>query len=156
MTPLVPLAPLHYRQAQKQDMPWAYSLFRENLRRYIEQTWGWDEVFQRHSFDMNLPAQAWQIASQQGQDVAAYCLKDQGEYLQLAMLLVLADRQRQGIGSQIITDIKQQATTRGMPLRLDVLKRNPAHEFYRATGFAVEDQDGDRFRFYWSPTTSEN
>lgn len=143
---------LHYRQAESRDMPWAYTLFRDNLRIYIEQTWGWDEIFQRHSFDMNLPARAWQIASQQEDDVGAYCRKDRGDHLHLAMLLVTTDWQRRGIGTQIIRDIQQQATARSTPLRLNVLKCNPAHSFYLANGFTVEDQDADRFRFYWSPS----
>jgi len=147
---------LHYRRADKKDMPWAYALFKDNLQVYIRQTWGWDEVFQRHSFEENLPASAWQIACHDQTEVGAYCLKQHHDHLHLAMLLVVTDRQRQGIGSQIINHLKQQAIERGMPLRLNVLRSNPAHRFYRTAGFVLEDQDADRFCFCWSPSASQN
>ncbi len=159
---------LHYRQAQKADMPWAYALFRRHLKPYIEQTWGWDEVFQQHSFEVNLPAADWQIvsvsesvsasgatpASGSLQDVAAYCVKHRADHIHLAMLVVQAERQGQGLGRRIITHIQQLASARGSEIRLSVLKCNPAHHFYRATGFLVTAQDPDRYQFNWTPPSS--
>jgi len=149
---------LHYRQAKKADMPWAYTLFRRHLKPYIEQTWGWDEVFQKHSFEANLPAAHWQIVSIStqgiGQDIGAYCIKYKADHIHLAMLVVQAELQGKGLGRGIIEHIQQLATARRSEIRLSVLKCNPAHHFYRSTGFRVTAQDPERYQFSWTPPSS--
>ena len=143
------MRPLTLRPARKQDMAWIYSLFRRCMRTYIEQTWGWDEELQAHSFAANLPVAHWTVAEQSQQPVAAFCVEQQPDNLHLAMLLVEPDCQRRGIGSQLMQRLQQQASEQQLTLRLSVLRCNPASAFYHHLGFVQEAEDTERYRFCW-------
>jgi len=140
---------LDSRPARKQDMTWIYALFRRCMKHFIEQTWGWDEVLQAHSFRENLPVPHWTVIEHQSLPIAAYCLTRTPGELYLAMLLVHPDWQLRGVGSQLMTELQQQAQQEGSCLRLDVLRCNPASEFYRRLGFRQVAEDHERFRFLW-------
>lgn len=137
---------IDFRKAEMDEMDWAYALFKSGLQQYITQTWGWNELFQRHSFHVNLPASSFMIASINTEDIGGYCLKHKPDHLYLEMLLIEPGRQRQGLGTQIMRHIMQQAAQRELPVQLSVLKNNPAHEFYRALDFQVYAEDAFRYK----------
>lgn len=137
---------LEFRKAEMEEMEWAYQLFKSGLQQYISETWGWNELFQRHSFQVNLPASSFIIVSAHNQDIGGYCLKNKSNHLYLEMLLLLPEKQRIGLGTQIMTHVMQQAQQQGLPVQLSVLKNNPAHQFYRGLGFKVYAEDNYRYK----------
>jgi GNAT superfamily N-acetyltransferase len=136
---------LSFRTAEIEEMDWAYQLFKEGLQQYIAQTWGWNELFQRHSFLANLPASSFVIITRDEDDVGGYCLKHKSDHLYLEMLLLTASAQRKGIGTQVMKLLIAQANDRSLPIRLSVLRNNPAHLFYRQLGFDVIAEDNFRY-----------
>lgn len=145
------MAKLSYRKAQTWEMDWAYHIFKTGMQSYITQTWGWNELFQEHSFFENIPASSFTIASLDSEDygrvdIGGYCLKDKGEHLYLEMLLIDEAWQRQGLGSEIMTVLLDQALEQQLPIRLSVLKVNPAASFYQSLGFTIENEDDIRYR----------
>jgi len=66
------------------------------------------------------------------------------------MLLIDSDWQRQGYGKQVIQQLLDQASSAGLPIKLSVLKNNPAFEFYQALGFIVENEDSFRYQLIFS------
>ncbi|HDZ09391.1 GNAT family N-acetyltransferase [Pseudohongiella sp.] len=148
---------LSYRKARPREMDWAYRIFKTGMQSYITRTWGWNELFQEHSFFANLPASSFTIASidtagtgatsgQRRVDIGGYHLKQKADHLYLEMLLIDPAWQRQGYGSAIIADVMLQANERNLPVRLSVLKINPAYHFYHHLGFVIETQDDIRYR----------
>lgn len=142
---------LHFRKAQPRDMNWAYRIFKSGMQSYITRTWGWNELFQEHSFFVNLPAASFVIASvatpaDKRVDIGGYCLKQKTDHLYLEMLLVDPAWQRKGFGSAIMAEVMRQANTLKKPVRLSVLKINPASQFYQRLGFTVEFEDDIRYR----------
>lgn len=150
---------LSYRKAQPREMHWAYRIFKSGMQSYITRTWGWNELFQEHSFFANLPASGFVIAStttgdafgaakldRRNIDIGGYCLKQKPDHLYLEMLLVDPAWQRKGFGSAIMADVMRQANTLEKPVRLSVLKINPASQFYQRLGFTVEFEDDIRYR----------
>lgn len=142
---------LSYRKAQPWDMDWAYRIFKTGMQSYITRTWGWNELFQEHSFFANLPASSFVIASvatpaDERVDIGGYCLKQKTDHLYLEMLLVDPAWQRKGFGSAIIAEVMRQANSLEKPVRLSVLKINPASQFYQRLGFIVETEDDIRYR----------
>ncbi|ALO45206.1 GNAT family N-acetyltransferase [Pseudohongiella spirulinae] len=155
------MSTLHYRKAKPDDMDWAYQLFRATMKEYIDQTWGWNELFQRHGFDENIRSSGLIIVSltdrsvqgntprditQPITQIGAYSLKQKTDHLLLDMLLVAPQWQRHGYGSQILQHILQQGKSDAQPIRLSVLRNNPAYHFYCHHGFTVESQDAFRYR----------
>lgn len=137
---------IKFRKAEMEEMDWAYQLFKTNLQQYIAETWGWNELFQRHSFLVNLPASSFMIASMRNEDIGGYCLKNKTDHLYLEMLLLTPEKQRQGLGTQIMKHLMQQAEQQKLPVQLSVLKNNPAHLFYRELGFSVYAEDDFRYK----------
>lgn len=150
---------LSFRKAQTRDMDWVYRIFKTGMQSYITRTWGWNELFQEHSFFANLPASSFVIASiagpddpacdtpdQRNIDIGGYCLKQKADHLFLEMLLVDPAWQRRGYGSAIMAEVMQRAHSLEKPVRLSVLKINPASRFYQHLGFVVESEDDIRYR----------
>lgn len=147
---------LRYRKASPREMDWAYRIFKTGMQSYITRTWGWNELFQEHSFFANLPASSFVIASidtsvesadDPGQvDIGGYCLKTKADHLYLEMLLIDPAWQRQGYGSAIMDEVMREAHSRNMAVRLSVLKINPASRFYQRLGFVIEAEDDIRYR----------
>lgn len=134
-------------------MDWAYQIFKRVMQSYIKKTWGWNELFQRHSFQENLPASGFTIISLSGVDIGGYCLKNKPDHLYLEMLLIDSEWQRKGYGTQVIQQLLLQAQAEGLPIKLSVLKNNPAFEFYQTLGFVVENEDCFRYQLASSHQT---
>ncbi len=132
---------LGLRNGQREDRAWLFNLYEENLRPYIEETWGWDLTFQQNEFDTNLIPERFTIVTSRQMDVAAYLLKEKEDHLWLEMLIVDRHYQHQGIGSWIISHLAKQSQTTKSPLKLVVIKCNPALAFYLGLGFVIEAED---------------
>ena len=142
---------LSYRKARPWDMDWAYHVFKTGMQSYITRTWGWNELFQEHSFFDTLPAASFVIASiatshQGDKDIGGYCLKRKPDHLYLEMLLLDPSWQRLGYGAAIMSEIMRKSANLDVPVRLSVLKINPAFHFYHRLGFIVETEDNIRYR----------
>jgi GNAT superfamily N-acetyltransferase len=136
------------RQGQSADMDWLYLTFKRTMRDFIAQTWGWDELLQEHSF-FDLPAKSFAIATLAGGDVGAFNLSEKTDHLWLEMVLVLPEYQGRGFGRLMLEQAQGQARKARKPLRLSVLKLNPAHDFYRHMGFEQSAFDKFSFKMQW-------
>lgn len=137
------------RQGEPADMQWLYQTFKETMQNFIVQTWGWDELLQEHSFYENLPARSFAIAKLTEHDVGALNLREKADHLWLEMMLVLPEYQGRGIGRFMLEYAQGQARIAQKPLRLSVLKLNPAHNFYRHMGFDQSAIDQFSYKMQW-------
>ncbi len=60
--------------------------------------------------------------------------------MQIHILYLLPGFQGQGIGSTLVLSLQTEAAERQLPLRLKVLKVNPAKRFYERLGFSVQEE----------------
>ncbi len=139
------------RRGTKADMPWLYDIFKRTMQEFIENTWGWDELMQSHSFADLLPANTFLIAVSDQIDIAALIVREKPDHLWLEMALVLPKYQSQGYGSALIKHAQALASKAQKPLRLSVLKLNPAQEFYHKMGFEIFGSDQWSLKLQWSP-----
>ena len=71
---------------------------------------------------------------------------DQAEsHVQLEQLFVLPAFQRQGVGAAVLQQVLSRARNAGVPVRLRVLRVNPAARFYARHGFRVVSESRERF-----------
>tara|TARA_R100001377_G_scaffold82050_1_gene62017 strand:+ start:2400 stop:2885 length:486 start_codon:yes stop_codon:yes gene_type:complete len=154
-TPILPIPAcgerddISMRQGQPADMEWLYQTFKITMQSFIAQTWGWDELLQEHSFYENLPAKSFAIATLAERDVGALNLREKTDHLWLEMVLVLPDYQGRGIGRFMLEYAQRQARKAQKPLRLSVLKLNPAHDFYQHMGFERSAVDQWSYKMQW-------
>ena len=137
------------RKGEPADMDWLYKTFKRTMQSFINQTWGWDELLQEHSFYENLPAKSFAIATIDEHDFGALNLREKTDHLWLEMVLVLPDYQGQGFGRLMLEYAQRQSHKAQKPLRLSVLKLNPAHGFYRHMGFEQSAFDQWSYKMQW-------
>jgi ribosomal protein S18 acetylase RimI-like enzyme len=63
----------------------------------------------------------------------------------LSQIELLPAFQGQGIGSQLITDLMDEARQQNLPITLQVLKVNPAQRLYQRLGFVVTGETATHF-----------
>lgn len=142
-------ARLSARPALPDEMTWAFQLFKRCLGRYIDQTWGWDEVFQQHGFLENFSPANFDIIILNQQRIGGMSFISRSDDLKLELLMIDAPWRNTGLGSTIMQSLMAQATARSQPLRLSVLRCNPALHFYQRLNFRTESQDSERYRMIY-------
>lgn len=141
---------MHLRKGVIEDQDWLFDLFRRTMQNYIDKAWGWDELLQREGFITSLPVRNFQVLLCNHTKVGSYHLTDKKDHLLLDMMLVTPERQREGFGRYLMDRVKENSRFRDKPVRLSVLKTNPAVKFHRASGFQVIEEDTYSFHMAWS------
>ncbi len=135
------------RPATFQDSEFAYGLKKASLGEYVARIWGWDEAFQRGFHEREFNAEGTEIIVRGGRDVGLARIEREADHIYIRHLYVLPEAQNQGIGSQIMRDVLDEARKKKVPVRLHVLKVNgPARTFYEKHGFRVVDETRTHYR----------
>jgi GNAT superfamily N-acetyltransferase len=129
------------RPAKQEDESFLYSCYQRTMRGYIDQTWGWDEEFQRMSFIEHLPWQRFQVITIDHVPIGGACIAESRSSIDLEMMFIDPRSQRKGIGSEFLTDLLGRARKECQIVRLRVLKVNPAKALYQRLGFVKVSED---------------
>lgn len=140
-----------FRKAARSDMDWLYATFKRTMQDFIEKTWGWNELFQQHGFLENLPPGSFVILRDSGEDVGACSIVEKSDHLWLEMVLVVPEHQGRGLGGELVRHAQGFATQKRKPLRLSVLRINPAQHFYTHQGFTHYADDDWSLKLQWAP-----
>lgn len=141
------------RSVTDADRDWLFKLRATTMRGYIERTWGpWDETDQHARFDASFNPAILQIVVVGGRDAGLLHLERESAELYLTNLFVHPDFQNRGLGSAVVRHVQAQARTLGVPVRLQVLKTNPAaRRLYEGLGFAAFDATATYVLMRWRP-----
>jgi ribosomal protein S18 acetylase RimI-like enzyme len=72
-----------------------------------------------------------------GNAVGLLRLDRRKDELFLASVELAPEAQRRGLGAEIVRSVLEEAAQRGVPVRLQVLRHNPARRLYERLGFHV-------------------
>ena len=136
---------LHTRPAMESDSRFLYELHKAALGPYVEATWGWDEEFQRRWFDERFDPPANEVILVDDAPVGCLRVTDRPDCVFLDYIALTPERQRQGLGTHLLRETQDRAIARGLPVRLSVLKANPARALYERLGFRVTGDDEVRW-----------
>jgi GNAT superfamily N-acetyltransferase len=67
-------------------------------------------------------------------------------------IAITPEKQRQGIGTQVIQELQQECRSHHWKMSLQVLKGSPAERFYRQLGFRLTGEDSLRRQMVWDGT----
>lgn len=70
----------------------------------------------------------------------------------LVDIAIAAEKQRQGIATQVIQKLQQECLSRDWKMRLQVLKGSSAERLYRRLGFRLTSEDSFRRQMVWDGT----
>ena len=134
------------RPATAADAEFACDTTRETMREYTVATWGeWKEDDARRRVAENIAAGETRIIELDGVPIGIQTVTRNPECVQLLQLFIRPGHQNRGIGSKLIRQLLDQARAEGLPLRLRVLRVNPAFALYRRLGFRVVQEAPERF-----------
>ena len=127
------------------DSEFCYQVKKAALGQYVAEVWGWDEAFQRQfhcgDFELTRP----DIVVYRAVDVGTFEVTRHIDHIHLGEFYLLPQFQRQGIGTILLERVLSEATEKGLPVRLEVLKINPAQSLYQRHEFVVSGQREHHF-----------
>ncbi len=126
---------LTLRPAKEADAAFLYHVLKATMQTYVAQTWGWNEADQQARFAQEFEPGRDQIIVLEGQDIGVLCVERSEDKVFVDKIYILPDYQRQGLGTYLIKRVLADAFQDGLPVRLRVLKVNPAKRLYERLGF---------------------
>lgn len=131
---------LTLRATTEGDADFLYHVLKATMQTYVHLTWDWTEADQRARFRAEFEPGKDQIVVLAGQDIGVICVEEGESEVFLDKIYILPAYQRQGIGTHLIRDVLERAFQDGLPVRLRVLKVNPARKLYERLGFVEIDE----------------
>ena len=136
---------LELRDATEEDFDLLYQFHRDTLKPYVREPRAWDEAWQLENFRKHFRPERQRIITHKGRDIGTLSLHDHETFLQLDNIALAPELRNQGIGTIVIRDVLDIAKRRAIPVRLNVLKVNPAAELYERLGFVRTAVDQHRY-----------
>ena len=133
------------RPATHSDYDFIYEVKKAALGAYVAATWGWDEAFQREYFAQDFDPAEHQVIVVDRQDIGELSIQYGESEINLSEIYILPEFQRLGFGSAIIKDLIFEGKLSGRPVRLQVLKVNPAKRLYERLGFNLVEENQNYF-----------
>lgn len=130
------------------DYDFLWRLHNAALGPYVEQTWGWDEDWQRRDFAKNFDPSTGEIITVDGVDAGYFRVEEHDEEIFLVSIRLMPEYQKRGIGTRLIRKVIDGADR---PVRLHVLKVNPARRLYERLGFAITADLDTHFEMKFLP-----
>jgi len=126
------------RPATESDREFLYALYRDTMRQVVEQTWGWDEEWQRRAFYGRFRNCATSVVELDGNAVGGLLLDWAPAAVDIVELQILPEYQGHGIGTAIVQRVIEDAARQGLAVTLSVVPANPrARRLYERIGFHV-------------------
>ena len=130
--------PITLRAPRSVDAALFYDVTEQTMRAHIIAAGGaWDEERRREeTTEVSLDPNASVIVV----DAGILLVERSPNEMHLHILYLFPSFQGLGIGSTLVSTLQRESAERRVPLRLKVLKVNPAKSFYERLGFSVEEE----------------
>ena len=132
------LPPFALRASSNEDAALFYDIAEQTMRAHVLAAGGtWDEERRRReSADDSANPNA-NIVLIDAAEAGILVVERRPDEVYLHDLCLLPSYQGRGIGTAVVAALQKEAAARRVPLRLQVLKVNPALRFYERLGFSV-------------------
>jgi len=143
---------LTLRPVEKDDEAFLFTLYAA-VRREEVAGWGWSEAQQEAFLRMQFNGQqagyrrayadaSHSIILRDGVAIGRLYVAKRDGALRLVDISILPGHRGSGAGSMLVRDLQAEAEREGLPLRLQVMKANPALRLYERLGFKVIEDAG--------------
>jgi len=133
------------RPATPADYDFIYQVKKVALGAYTAVTWGWDEAFLSAHFAEGFDPAEHQVIVADLQDIGELAIENGESDINLAGIYILPQFQRRGFGSAVTKDLISEGKLSGRPVRLQVLKVNPAKLLFEFLGFNLIEEKQNHF-----------
>jgi ribosomal protein S18 acetylase RimI-like enzyme len=138
------------RKTTDEDFLLSYEIRKNALGKYVEETWGWDEVWQMKYHKEDFDTEILQIIEVEGKPAGTLESFEENETLRVSGLYITGEYQNKGIGENLMRKILSSASEKKLPVKLQVLKVNSrAKKFYEDLGFRVSADTEKHFQMVY-------
>jgi GNAT superfamily N-acetyltransferase len=124
------------------DYRFALALYLATMRPYTEELMVWDEVKQRNSFEALWQAESVRMVTFQRKVIGWLQVAENQTEVLLQQFFISPEYQGRGIGTVVLDRLLLEWDLRKKPIKLTVLKNNPARRLYERRGFVVVAEVG--------------
>jgi ribosomal protein S18 acetylase RimI-like enzyme len=153
--------PVTLRPVAASDDQFLFELYASTRREEVA-AWGWDAAqrdaflkmqgdMQRRAYEMQYPQADHNIIMLDDEPIGRLFVVREAEWIQLTDIALLPAARNKGIGSRLIKDLLDEADAASLPVRLQVLKDNPAGRLYERLGFVKTGESGMHFHMERPP-----
>ena len=129
------------RNAELIDQTFAYETRELAMRTYVEQTWGkWNQDEARIQIADDIRRKRLNIIELDGKPAGMMRVDEHSTHLAIDQLFLRPETQGRGIGTALVKSVLARAETKKLPVRLWVLRINPARALYERLGFVVFEE----------------
>ncbi|WP_165311475.1 GNAT family N-acetyltransferase [Vibrio ziniensis] len=126
----------------------AFSEFKRYMKPIVDSAIGWDEDFQRSSFESRLQPEWFRWILSNGEKVGYVCSRIKSSSLHIHLLIIFEHQHRKGFASSVIKAIKSEANSQRLDLTLSCFKNNlPAANLYKQLKFEISSEDEHFYNF---------
>jgi ribosomal protein S18 acetylase RimI-like enzyme len=143
------------RPGERGDREYLWWLHRETMRDYVDKTWGWDEAWQRVKFDENFDPLSLRIIEKDGEPIGYISVRRSCEEIFLAGIEIAPEQQNQGVATQLIKVLLGESDLSRLPVKLQVLKVNPARRLYERLGFQCTGETPTHYMMQREPARDD-
>lgn len=140
------------RRATAADAGFIWQIHHETLGPYISAEFGTTAEQQRRFFDERFDIESSWIVVVADRDCGFLSHERRTDHVYLGNIALGARHQRKGIGTGILRDVIAEADSVDLPVRLQVLKGNPARRFYELLGFELDHETDHHFQMMRPPS----
>lgn len=146
------------RPAEAADQEFLFLLYK-TVRAEEIGSWGWgaaeQEAFLRMQFAMQQRAYSLQFPG--ADQIICIAERNAGRFfaartpqnIRLVDIAMLPEHRNQGIGGKLISELLDEAASKGIPVHLSVMKGNPAIHLYDRLGFRITAEEGLYLLMEW-------
>jgi ribosomal protein S18 acetylase RimI-like enzyme len=121
-----------------EDREFLFELFARTMRGVVEQTWGWNDGWQRAEFARRFRSYTVSVVESDARPIGGLFLEHGPDAIFIHEIQLLPECQGRGIGTAVVQTVIEQATARGVPVELSVVPANQrAQRLYERLGFEV-------------------
>ena len=134
------------------DFEAVFAITMVTMRAYAEADLGVrDDAEHRARIRDSFDPEAHRLVRADGQLAGVLAVEQRTDHVQLVKVFLLPQYQGRGIGTWLVRRVMAQAAEQGLPVRLRVLRVNPAQRLYIRLGFVVSDETPERLYMQWQP-----
>ena len=132
---------LSLRPATTSDLEFIFEVRRQTIREYVETTWGpWDDAWQWRRYVETADLPHTKVITLSGDPVGAITVRYTARAVHLDRIHLLREAQSRGLGTRLIRGVIEKAGSLALPVRLRVLRSNPAKHLYDRLEFSVIEE----------------
>jgi ribosomal protein S18 acetylase RimI-like enzyme len=133
--------PVTLRASRNTDAELFYDVTEQTMRVHVIAAGGaWDEERTRRETAEDSVSPSASVIVVGAVDAGILIVERLPREIRLCELCLFPSYQGRGIGRSLVSALQKEAAARCVPLRLHVLKVNPAKRFYERLGFGVEEE----------------